>query len=266
MYTASVTCVDFQEVTWQVWPSGSVTNELAVFRIALSDSATLIPYLRKLLSPDEIERAARYRRPDDRFRFSGTRGLLRVLLGRYIRQPPDHLDFVVGVSGKPTLKENVGWHFNVSHSGDWLLIAIGRTPVGVDLERVSPDFPFRDVLSASFSPDEQRHIDGCPDARLGFYQLWTRKEALVKATANGLGDALDRIPSLTGAHLADARLPGQKGNWMVGSFTVAEGYPAAVAHNGISLVLPHFYTLDSSLVELTPTLLPGRHSSVSGMV
>ena len=266
MYAASVTCIDLQPVTWQVWPTDSVTDELAVFRMALSEGAKFMPYLRKLLSPDEIGRAARYRRPDDQLRFSGTRGLLRVLLGHYTHQPPDRLEFVVGVSGKPTLKENVGWHFNVSHSGNWLLIAIAKTPVGVDLEQVNPDFPFRDVLPVSLSPDEQWHIDGCPDARLCFYQLWTRKEALVKATANGLGDAPDRIPSLPGTHPIETLLPGREGHWTVGSFTVAGGYPAAVAHEGDSLVMPLFYTLDSSLFELTPALLPDRRNSVSGMV
>lgn len=244
MYPASVTCTDIQDVTWRAWSAGSVVDELAVFRVALADGAEWMPHLRTLLSPDELERTTRYRRPDDQLRFGCTRALLRILLARYTNQPPDCLEFVAGVNGKPELKEPSDWHFNVSHSGNWLLIAIGRPCVGVDLEWVNPDFPFRDVLQASFSPDEQQHIDACQQARLCFYRLWTRKEAVVKATANGMNEAFDRIPSLPGTHPADAQLMGQSGHWTVNSFTIADGYPAAVAHDGAPFVIPQLYSLD----------------------
>lgn len=246
MNAASVTCTALPDVTWRAGPVGSFTDELAVFRVALSDSTALLPQLRKLLSADETERAARYRRPEDQLRFSGTRGMLRVLLARYTQQPADRIEFVAGVNRKPALKAPAGWHFNVSHSGNWLLIAIGKPRVGVDLEWANPDFSFRDVLPTSFSPHEQEHIEACPDACLCFYRLWTRKEALVKATAKGMDDAFDRIPSLTGTHPADRQLIGQDGHWTVISFTVADGYPAAVAHDGPSSVIPQFYALNEA--------------------
>lgn len=244
MYAASVTCTAFQDVTWLAGPVDSFTDELAVFRVALSDSTALMAQLRKLLSADEIARAARYRRPEDQLRFSGTRGMLRVLLAQYTQQPADRIEFVAGVNRKPELKASAGWHFNVSHSGNWLLIAIGKPRVGVDLEWANPDFSFRDVLPTSFSPNEQEHIEACPDARLCFYRLWTRKEALVKATAKGMDDAFNQIPSLMGTHPADNQLIGQDGHWTVLSFTVADGYPAAVAHDGPSVIIPRFYALN----------------------
>lgn len=246
MNVASVSCTAFQEVTWLAWSAASFADELAVYRVALPDGRQWMPHLRPLLSPDETERAARYHRPDDQLRFSCTRGLLRVLLGQCTHQPPDRVEFVTGVNRKPELKQPCGWHFNVSHAGNWILIALGTVSVGVDLDWVNPDFPFHDVLKSSFSPSEQRHIETCPDARLCFYQLWTRKEALVKATAKGMGDAFDQVPSLTGTHSTDGQLIGQNGHWAVMSFAVADGYPAAVAHDGASLLIPQFYTLSLS--------------------
>lgn len=246
MNAASVTCTSLPAVTWQAGPVGSLTDELAVFGIAPSDSTALLPHLRKLLSPDEMARAARYRRPEDQLRFSGTRGLLRVLLARYTHQPADRIEFVAGVNRKPELKIPTGWHFNVSHSGNRILIAIGKPRLGVDLEWINPDFPFRDVLPVSFSPEEQEHIEACPDARLCFYRLWTRKEALVKATAKGMDDDFSRIPSLTGTHPTDSQLIGQDGHWTVVSFTIADGYPAAVAHDGPSVIIPQFYALNEA--------------------
>ena len=247
MHNALVTCSDLQHVTWSPWSACSFNDELAVFRFSLSEGAGLVSHLRGLLSPDEIARAARYRRPTDQLRFSCARGLLRVVLSRYTNQPPDHIEFVAGLNRKPGLAWPVGWHFNVSHSGDWILIAVGKVRVGVDLEWVNPDFSFQDVLPISFNSAEQHYIGACSDARLCFYQLWTRKEALVKATAQGMNDTFGQIPSLTGIHSTNAQLIGQDGPWLVNSFSVADGYPAAVAYDGTSQVEPHLYTLNAAM-------------------
>lgn len=162
-------------------------------------------------------------------------------------QPPDELQFVQGMTKKPALVNPIGYQFNVSHSGDWLLIAIGRIDVGVDLEWISPEFPFQDVSQISFSPREQHYIESCSNPRLSFYQLWTRKEALVKATGKGMDDAFDQIPSLPGIHRTEATLIGGVGHWKVTGFAVADGYPAAIAYyeSGSTLLVPVFYTLDS---------------------
>lgn len=243
-HTTAVECVDHKSVTWADWPGELASDPLAVFRVALPDEgAAFMPYLRSLLAPDEMARAARYRRPADQLRFGCVRGLLRVLLGQYTNQPPDQIEFTAGVNQKPELKGAASWQFNVSHSANWALIAIGKVRVGVDLEWVNPDFSFRDVLPISFSPDEQRYIDACSDARLCFYRLWTRKEALVKATAKGMDDAFDRVPSLPGVHPANAQVIGQEGHWTVHSFAVADGYPAAVAFEDLIPMIPRFYTL-----------------------
>ena len=247
MDAAMVTCTAFQDVTWLPGSVCSFSDRLAVFRVALADGAACMPYLHQLLSPDEMERVGRYRNADDQLRFGCTRGLLRMVLGQYVDQLPECVEFVPGVNRKPVLKKPAGWYFNVSHSGAWSLIAVGRSPVGVDLEWVNPDFPFLDVLPASFSPHEQRHLDACGNARQDFYQLWTRKEALVKATAKGMDEEFSQIPSLTGTHAVDPLLIGQRGHWMVNGFAAADGYLAALAYDRAWGVNPRFYALDSAL-------------------
>lgn len=247
MHPNSVTCTALQDVRWATDSDGSATDDLAVFRVALPDIADRMPCLLPLLSPDETARAGRYHQPDDALRFIGTRGVLRVLLARYTNQSPGSIEFAPGPNRKPELKHPGGWQFNVSHAGSWVLIAIGKHQVGVDLDRVNPDFPFRDIMDASFSPAERQYIEACADARRGFFELWTRKEALVKATAKGIDDEFNQILSLPGTHPVDARLLGSAGHWTVSSFTVADGYPAAVAHNGPSSLIPCFYTVDTRL-------------------
>ena len=249
MTDSFVTCIALQDVMWQDGEACSLIDELAVFRLALSDGAAWMPHLSQVLSPDEIERAARYRSSGDQLRFSCTRGVLRLLLGQYTHRSPASLDIIAGVNQKPALNESVGWQFNVSHSGNWMLIAIGRVDVGVDLEQVNAYFSFSDLLPASFSPAEQHVVATGADARLCFYELWTRKEALVKATGKGMDSSFDQVPSLPGTHPADARLIGQAGHWTVSSFTVTDGYPAALAHHGHLSIRPQFYTVTPELMH-----------------
>lgn len=246
MDNTTVTCKALPDVRWEAWLADAADRDLAIFRMSLSEVVGWLTQLEPLLSPDERERAARYRRREDQQRFSCTRALLRMLLGQFIHQPPGQLTFGRGFARKPELLNSVGCHFNVSHSGDWLLIAIGRSPVGIDLEWINPNFPFQDVSQISFSPGEQQYVESCPDRSRCFYQLWTRKEALVKATGKGMDDLFNCIPSLPGVHPVDASVIGGVGCWQVISFAVADGYPAAIAHNGPARLIPSFYTLDLS--------------------
>jgi 4'-phosphopantetheinyl transferase len=244
MNNVTVTCTAREDVLWKAWSAEALGNELAVYRINLTDAMPWLSQLRDLLTWDEIERALRYRRADDELRFSCTRALLRLLLARYTHNLPRQIQFIAGTHRKPALEGPTDWQFNVSHSGNWLLIAIGRDQVGVDLEWINPNFLFGDVLELSFSRAEQLHIESDADARLGFYRLWTRKEALVKATGKGMDDEFDRIPSLTGTHHTTSQVMGQEGSWLVISFSVADDYLAAIAHNGLLSTMPQFYTID----------------------
>ncbi len=141
-----------------------------------------------LLSPAERDRAGRFRFPIHRKRFTASRGILRILLGRYLNVAPELLSFAYGAHGKPAVL-NGSLHFNVSHSEGQALFAFSSTsPLGVDLERIRP---LRDVLTLAasvFSPDEVRAFEAlAPEHRdAAFFKGWTRKEAVIKALGSGL--------------------------------------------------------------------------------
>jgi 4'-phosphopantetheinyl transferase len=248
METAIVRCASLPDVTWLDSSTCSFTDDLAVFRFQLPKHRRFANHLRSLLHTDEQTRAERYYRDEDRQRFMYTRAILRILAGYYTNQHPDRIRILAGLNNKPELDGNTGWHINVSHSGSWVLIALGRVNLGIDVEKISPDFPFHDVLMPSFSPDEQQRIETSSEARLAFYQLWTRKEALLKATAKGIHDDLPRIPSLDGTHYVESNQLGGTGNWLVTGFMVTDTYPAALAYHLVSKI-PKFYTLDSGLLD-----------------
>jgi 4'-phosphopantetheinyl transferase len=152
------------------------------------DAATLAD-VAAVLTPAETARAARWRQPADARRYMVTRGALRLLLAARVGAAPQSLMFRQGARGKPVLDhfDIAGVHFNVSHAGDWAVIALAASPVGIDIEQCRP-LDYRSVGAQVFSAAEQARIDQAVDRAGAFFDLWTAKEALLKAWGLGLGD------------------------------------------------------------------------------
>ena len=178
--------------------------------------------------PQETERAKRYLQARDRNRFIISRGALRIILAGYLNKQPSLIEFEMGANKKPLALKDTPLHYNVSHSGDWIAIAVANTPVGVDVEQLDPTFDYLDIIAEYFSPDEAKYISWktIPAFRS---LLWTRKEALTKATGKGLDDDLKFIPALNGEHAAEPGLLRSTSGWQVNSFELAPGYLAACA-------------------------------------
>jgi 4'-phosphopantetheinyl transferase len=134
------------------------------------------------LSDDEITRANRFKFEQDRIRWTRARSALRVILSRYAGDDPARLAFIYGEHGKPALLPFSEIEFNLSHAGDWAMIAVSRSiPVGVDIERIRTNFemaPLLDRLGETDLPTENPQL----------YQVWTRREAKSKAAGGALFD------------------------------------------------------------------------------
>lgn len=146
-----------------------------------------------LLSPDERERAARFVFEPHRRRYVMARAALRELLGRSVGRPADKLVFGAGRHGKPHLAG--GPCFNITHAGDRALIAVGRAPLGVDLEPLSAGRPDIRVVRRILAPEERALGERLarPGAQHERSALWTAKEAVVKGLGEGLGFGLERV-------------------------------------------------------------------------
>ncbi len=146
---------------------------------------------RSLLSPDETIRAQRFHRERDRQRFIVRRGLLRTMLSGYLHADPGQLQFCCGRNGKPTMTDESGRKicFNLSHAEGLALYGFTRgREIGVDIERVR-DVPDMDqIVERFFSPTENAALRtfALSSKRRAFFVCWTRKEALTKATGDGL--------------------------------------------------------------------------------
>jgi 4'-phosphopantetheinyl transferase len=170
-------------------------GEVHIWRIELDCAASSVAALRATLSPEEREKAARFRSLELRERWTVARGALRCILATYSRSGPNSLVFRVGSNGKPELAWPVeDIYFNLSRTCGLALLAIAvSSRVGIDAEIVRSGIEVEDLSRRFFAPAEADEILGLPpDARLGaFFACWTRKEAFVKALGTGLSAPLD---------------------------------------------------------------------------
>lgn len=126
------------------------------------------------------------------------RAPLRALLGAYLGLPAEDVALVEGEYGRPELAEpwNRSLQFNWSHSGDIALIAIahGCAP-GIDVEQLRPRPRAMQLARHYFHPEEAAALAALDESQQeqAFLQLWTAKEAILKAMGRGIAFGLHRL-------------------------------------------------------------------------
>lgn len=169
----------------------------------------LQPHLHRLeavLDDEERQRADRFRFAPDRERFIAGHGLLRMLLGGALGLAPEEVRLARGPHGKPFLPDG-GPSFNLSDTKDALVVAIGGADeLGVDIETVERRTDHELVAGHYFTPDEVAHIEaGGAEGKRRFLTLWTRKEAVLKASGVGIMDDLHALRVLDGEQVLTIR-------------------------------------------------------------
>lgn len=135
------------------------------------------------LAPAEQQRWEALRLPEDRERFLRGRGALRRLLGAWRDEPPGAVPIGAGAHGKPCCAG--GPEFNLSHSGDLVLLAVHRErPVGVDVEQLRPGLAWRPIARRVLPPVEWQALEA--EGAEAFLAAWCRLEARLKAQGLGL--------------------------------------------------------------------------------
>ncbi len=193
--------------------------------------------LTKWLVPEEKEKMTRFRDQVARQRFASSRGGLRFLTGRYLQQSP--ASFRAGNTQKPSWQnpgaENL--FFNITHADDSVLIAFSGNEIGIDVEKIQNPFSYAEILEKCFTENEINRIREAVDPRATFYLLWTRKEALLKATGKGIHDRLPLVPSLDGNYQIEDHVIGSGNDWQISSFTCKESYQASIAfHTAVKTI------------------------------
>ena len=218
-------------------------RDLHVWKADLDVPRDQLRQLERTLAPDERERFGRLRAEADRRRATASRGLLRHILAGYVGRPPAELCFAYGPAGKPELSgsaDGESLHFNTAHTGDLLLVALGRVPsLGIDVERIRPIVRWERVARRAYSEEERLQIEALPPEKRSeaFITCWTRKEACVKAVGEGVWSAFSRfevsptpgepavVQSIDGEPAAGA-------DWSLYHLEPAPGFVGALAVHG----------------------------------
>jgi 4'-phosphopantetheinyl transferase len=227
----------------QTWKAGPVKpaiwqNEVHIWRAPLD-----VPWswtFDEALSLEDRTRADRFKFESDRRKFCAARASLRLILSRYLGVKPGRLQLETGEFGKPFLADkNVaqGLRFNLSHSHQLALISITRDrEVGVDIEFMRSDFVTDEVAGHFFSAAEVEEFRTvAPGLRTrAFFNVWTRKEAYIKARGEGLYCPLDRFDVSVGperpAMLMESRIdPADRQRWIFNDIFAGDRYAATVA-------------------------------------
>jgi 4'-phosphopantetheinyl transferase len=217
--------------------------EVHVWRAALDPAASCVEQLQRLLSADELQRAARFHFSRDRRRFIVARGVLRDILSRYLSVPPAALEFCYSPYGKPALADGAiekGLRFNISHAHEMALFAVTcGHEVGVDIEYLHRTIACEEIAERFFSPRECASLRAVPEELKyqAFFNCWTRKEAYIKAHGEGLSLPLDQFdvslaPGEPAALLATRGDPHDAWRWSLQALTPGAGYVAALVVEG----------------------------------
>ncbi|MBX2982653.1 MAG: 4'-phosphopantetheinyl transferase superfamily protein [Flavobacteriales bacterium] len=145
-----------------------------------------------LLNEEELARAERFRFPKDRNRYILGHGLLRETLGVHLGRSAKDLELLRGEFGKPFL-EGHPVHFNLSDTKDAVLLALSHHPIGADIETMNRHTDHERVAEHYFTPTEIASIADAADGKRRFLELWTRKEAVLKASGVGIMDDLHSL-------------------------------------------------------------------------
>jgi 4'-phosphopantetheinyl transferase len=229
------------EIRWPpaLSPDSFPVNRVDVWRVSLvspsdeKDKASV-------LSSDEIARANRFHFEKDRLHFIRCRAALRRLLSKYLKIPAAEVRFEYLTNGKPQLaadQNQRSLQFNVSHSAGLALIAFGmKSGLGVDIEKIRADVDTAALSERFFSPRERAGLKQLPEQlrASGFFSCWTRKEAFLKATGEGLSFPLADFSVSThperDAELEEIRGSAEAGKqWFLADLAVSQEYRAALA-------------------------------------
>ena len=231
-------------------------NQVHVWKANVNTFKFRYPHFIALLSPDELERASKFKFEIDRLTYVIAKGLLRTLLGKYMNFHPSSIQFNYNKQAKPYLKHQIPIEFNVSHSQNFLMFGFTlHHAIGVDIEYNKRPVEVKQIAHQFFSKTEAEKLLALPENQWlpTFYNCWTRKEAFIKAKGGGLSIPLDQfeVSILNNEEpVLKAILWDQNDvvNWKMEAFHINRDYTGAILINCATSIFK-YYNLSSLLIN-----------------
>lgn len=225
--------------------------EVHIWSACLTENEDDLSYFSVLLSEDEHQRADGLKFTKDKYAFVISRGILRCLLGRYLKEDPHQIDILYGLWGKPCLSSKYSLRFNLSHSKDYALYAFTvYDEVGIDLEHIDPSLEVEELAQTILSSQEKSYWEKIDpeDKSSAFFKLWVYKEASLKASGRGWLSHQQELLLPILENISQASCPHIENNNITSPhyFEVIPGYASAF-YVERSCVRPFYYTWDLHL-------------------
>jgi 4'-phosphopantetheinyl transferase len=182
------------------------------------------------LSATEMKKAVAIEDPVLRSRYENTRRWVRHLLGCYLDQDPARFEFATARGGKPHLAGERRCEFSISHSENWLAIAMAKFPIGIDIEARRPRVEAMVLAERFFSPADSLVVQSATKVAQTdvFLRQWVAKEAALKVLGMGISQHLHRAECRYENEAIRTIECGPE-TYSVYGFSLPDGSPGAVA-------------------------------------
>ena len=191
-----------------------------------------------LLSPAEAERAERIASAEKRAQFIAGRALARRVLGETLGIEPGGVPIVRADTGRPSLAGDTRLEFSVSHSGGLVMLGVARgIRFAVDIEKIQRSPSFASLALRSYSQEERDLLAATPEPerRRFFYDIWTCKEAYMKANGRGIFSRMHAVSVDPGAGRVVRGLDGESAEtWRLAKLEVPSTHRASVCWESAS--------------------------------
>jgi len=194
-----------------------------------------LPLLEPCLDAKDRERAARFHFAEDRARYILGRGLARNILGLYLQRAPERIEIDSTDRGQPYFPGDETMRFSITHTHDLVAIALtANVRVGIDIEYMERKLNLKDLAERILSAKDFSEFQALPkpEKQEAFFRVWTRKEAYLKATGEGISEGLKMISVSVRAEetgtIRDARDEAGATKWRVHSLALPENYMGCV--------------------------------------
>ena len=199
------------------------------------------PELEHYLSSQESIKLKQFKDKNAATTFFYSKSITRFLLGKYLNRKPQDIKIHKKEHGKPEIVNNCGLHFNVSHSAGFICFIFSPVTCGIDIENLQRVVDYEQIIKRFFSTTEIQSWKNnfCGSKSLAFFRGWTRKEAFLKATGDGI-TGLSKFdisfePCIKQAIISNKDQFANKGNWFFHEFLSEPDYICSLVLKKIDL-------------------------------
>jgi 4'-phosphopantetheinyl transferase len=222
-----------------------IGDHLHIWSARYSDLDRCYPVLSDIVSTEETARAAGFKKTRDAQNYLLRKGMVRAILGPYIRKEPREVRFVHGESGKPDLYpagEVQDIRFSLSHTDEMVCLGISRkSRIGLDIVKRDSLYPFSATAQYLFTRGELQWMTrtSSHEQHIRFFRIWSLKEALLKAMGGGAGMMQEtEVSGIMKNRSLDGFYPVSVGKMEMVAFIHESGSGSGIGHHCTLVTIP----------------------------